>query len=489
MIKTQKIKIDTLAYFLIIVFMLVFTALSFGRHAALKSYLNDLGTYDQALWNTVHGNFFGLTSSMVNVNNYFGAHFSPILLIFVPFYFIYATPKWFLFFQVLAVGGSAVPIYLIAKEKLKSEKLGFVILLSYLFYPALHNGLLYDFHELVLAVFFASWALYFLEKKNDKWFIIFASLLAISQEHLPLLVFMMGLYLIFIKRRKRFGIIVSGASLLYFLLVMTVFIPHFSSTGKPALIYSDSLYSSRYGWLGSSFSEIIKNIVTHPAIVAKTLLSFERIRYLFILVAPVFSLALFSWEFWLTLPVLAAYLLSLNAMTFNIFFYHSAIIAPFVFYATIESVRRWFLGNAVLRNFFLGLVLIFSIGSAVIHGVSPLSPNYKISDYLPGRHAKKINEIKKIIPANASLSVQHNLGPHFSERQYLYRFPIKKDEAEYILLDTIDPYADNPRQLFLFGYALQMDMLEWQSNVEELKKSDKYELVYDKDGYLLFKRK
>ena len=489
MIKIRKVKTDTIAYFLIIFFVIIFTVLSFGRHDALKSYLNDLGTYDQALRNTIHGNFFGLTSSMVNMDNYFGAHFSPILLIFIPFYLIYASPKWLLFFQVLAVGGSAFPIYLLAKEKLKSAYLGLIFLVSYLFYPALHNGLLYDFHEMVLAVFFTAWALYFLEKQNDKWFVIFASLLALSQEHLPLLVFMTGLYLVFIKKRRKFGAVVSGISLLYFFLVMVVFIPHFSSTGKPALIYSDSLYPSRYAWLGASFSEIIKNIILHPLALLKVIFSYTRLKYIFLLVAPVFSLALFSWEFWLTLPVLAVYLLSSNSMTFNIFFYHSAIIAPFVFFSSVETVRRWFLASAVLRNLFVGLILIFSVGASVIYGISPLSPRYRISDYIPSSHAKGLSEVKKVIPPDASISVQHNLGPHFSERKEIYRFPLGIDKAEYILLDTVDPYADNPRQLFLFEYALQMGIPEWKNSIEELKKSDKYDLVYDKDGYLLFKRK
>jgi uncharacterized membrane protein len=480
---------DLAAYGLIFIFIIIFVFLSFGRHDALKSYLNDLGTYDQALWNTVHGHFFHLTSSMVNVDNYLGAHFSPILLFFVPFYALFPSPKWFLFFQALAVGLSAVPIYWMAREKLKSQLIGLVILTAYLFYPALHNGLLYDFHELVLATFFAAWAFYFLEKRKDCWFIFFATLLALSQEHLVLLVFGMGLYLIFIKKRKKFGIIVSAASLAYFFLVMLIFIPYFSSTGKPALVYSESPYPSRYAWLGSSIPDIAKNIFLHPLIVLKILFSAARIKYMFFLVAPVFSLALFSWPVAIMLPVLATYLLSSNSMTFDIFFYHSAILAPFVYFSAIFTLRRWFLDSQFLLTLFLALVLIFSVGSSFLFSVSPLSSYYKISDYRPNTHAQKIAEIKKIIPADASLSVQHNLGPHFSQRQLLYRFPLMKDQTQYVLLDTTDPYKNNPRQLFQFEYALQVNYDDWLNNIEELKKSDKYDLIYDKNGYLLFKLK
>ena len=480
---------DLAAYCLIFIFIIIFVFLSFGRHDALKSYLNDLGTYDQAIWNTVHGHFFHLTSSMVNVDNYLGAHFSLILLFFVPFYALFPSAKWFLFWQAAAVGLSAIPIYWMAREKLKSKLAGLVILIAYLFYPALHNGLLYDFHELVLATVFASWAFYFLEKKKDRWFIIFSVLLALSQEHLVLLVFMMGLYLVFIKKRKKIGLAVSAASLAYFFLVMLVFIPYFSSTGKPALVYSDSTYPSRYAWLGSSIPEIAKNILSHPLEILKVMFSVERIRYIFLLIAPVFSLALFSWPIAIVLPVLATYLLSSNPMTFDIFFYHSSFFAPFVYFSAIFTLRRWFLDSKFLLTLFLALILMFSVGSSLYFSVSPLSSYYKISDYLPDAHARKIAELEKMIPAGASLSAQHNLAPHFSEREHIYRFPLQKDQADYILLDTTDPYRNNPNQLFQFEYALQVNYDDWQSDIDALKKSEKYDLIYDSDGYLLFKAK
>jgi uncharacterized membrane protein len=493
---------DQIAYALIVLFVLVFTLLSFGRHDSQKSYLNDLGVYDQAIWNTLHGNFMQASSIMVAEKNYLAAHFSPILLLFVPFYLISATPKWFLFFQVLAVGLGALPIYWFAKEKSKNFAFAFVFLAGYLLYPVLGNGLLYDFHEVVLATVFASFSFYYLEKparsalhsdaggNNDKLFIIFAVLLALSQEQLPLLVFMMGLYLIFIKKRKKFGLAVSSVSLVYFFLVVGVFMPHFSTTGgQLALLLDDPIYGSRYAWLGKDLPEIAKNILSHPGAVCRVLASKSRFDYLFRLIAPVFSLGLFSWPILIILPLLAINLLSANGMMFNIFFYHSAVLVPFVFFSSILTMRRWFFSDLFLRRIFLALVAGASLFAAYFWSVTPLSPNYKMSDFIPSQHARKISEVKKILPLDASLSVQHNLGSHFSERKEIYRFPLMMGDAEYILLDETDPFQSNPKQLFGFEYALQMSPLEWQNDIEELKKSDKYELVYNKDGYLLFKSK
>lgn len=488
--KKYKIgQVDSLAYLLIGIFVVIFIFLSFGRHDALKSYLNDIGTYDQVIWNMLHGRFFQITTSMYNETNFLAGHFSLIFLFFVPFYAIWASPKWLLFFQALAVGLSAIPIYWLAKEKLKNYWIALVFLISYLLNPFLHNGLLYDFHEVVLAAVFASWAFYFLEKRKNKLFIIFSILLAICQEHLVLIVFMMGLYAFFIQKRRKFGLIVSAISIAYFLSVIAVAMPYFSHTGKPILLENNAQYGNRYAWLGASMPEIIKNIVSHPLAILTVILSAERLKYLSFLVLPVFSLGLYSWPILILFPLVLINLLSANPMTYDILFYHSAVLIPFVYLAAIITFRRWFLSDTYLRIFFTVIILISSIAASVIFGVTPFSQKYRLSDYLPTDHSRRIDELKKIVPADASLSVQHNLGPHFSERKEIYRFPLKKDEAQYIVLDQADPYRNNPFQVFKFDYALQMEPDDWKKSIADLKKSSDYDIVYDQDGYLIFRKK
>ncbi len=480
---------DYLAYFLVFAFMASYSFLSFSRHDALKSYLNDLGTYDQVVWNTAHGHFFDNSSNMLNERNYLGAHFSPILLFFVPFYLIFSTPKWLLFFQSLAVGLAGIFIYLFAKEKLKSAFLALIFLGGYLINPFLGNGALYDFHEAVLAVFFAAGAFYFLEKKRWTAFFIFAALLALGQEHLSLLVFMMGLYLFFIKKQRKTGFWVSALSLSYFFLVMFVLMPHFSSSGNPALIANSSPYHSRYAWLGGNFGEIIRNIISNPLVILKIIFSGNRLKYLVALVVPVFSLAIYAWPIVIALPIILINLLSSVSMTYSVYSYHSAILIPFVFFSAIVSFKRWFLGNPTMEKLFAALILAFSLGSFYLYSLFPLSPNSKLSDFLPSRHAQDLTEIKNIIPPNASLSVQHNLGPHFSGRREIYRFPIKSDETDYTIIDRYDPYAKDFEKAFDFGYALQMDMGDWANRIENIKKSPDYQIIFDDGNYLVFKNK
>lgn len=486
----SKIKnIDWLAYFLVVFFVIVFIWLSFIRHDSLKSYLNDIGTYDQAIWNTLHGRFMQITTSMYDENNFLAGHFSPILLFFVPFYAIWASPKWLLIFQALAVGAGAIPIYLLAKEKLKNYWVALVFLLSFLLNFFLHNALLYDFHEVVLAVAFSAWAFYFLEKRNNKFFYISSIFLAICQEHLALLVFMMGLYAFFVQKRRRFGLAVSAISLAYFFLIIGFVMPHLSHTGRPALLENNAQYENRYAWLGTSMPEIIKNIISHPLTILFFILSGEKLKYLFVLGLPVFSLCFYSWPIVIIFPILLINLLSLNSMTYNVFFYHSVVAIPFIYFSAIFTFKRWFLKELFLRRIFLFFILASSVGSMFLYSLAPIFSKQAIESHQPAMHAKKIAEVKKIIPKEASLSVQHNLGPHFAEREKIYRFPLKKDEAEYILLDKTNPYAEDKNYFSQFGYALQMDFSDWQKKIEELMNSSNYELLYAEDGYLIFRKK
>lgn len=481
--------LDVMAYLVVISFIIFFSYFSFARHEALKSYLNDLGTYDQLVWNSAHGRLFDNSSNMLGVRNYLGAHFSLIFLAFVPFYLIAASAKWLLFFQALSAGLSLLPIYWLAKEKLKLKWAALVFLLSAAMHPALQNAVLYDFHEVVLATGFASFAFYLLEKEKYKYFVFLAILLALCQEHLSLVVFMMGLYAFFIKRQRKLGIGVSLAALAYFAFVTMVAIPHFSSLGSYTLLSEQSLFPSRYAYLGSSLKEIVLNILKHPLSIILILFSGNRPSYMFWMILPVFSLAIYAWPIVIILPILAINLLSSIPMTYSVHFYYSAIIVPFIYFASLETFKRWFFSNKVFTYGTLGLILVTSVWSSYQMGVQPFSKSFSLADYQPTSHTQLIEQIKPLIPLEAVLSVQHNLGPHFTQRREVYRFPLKSDNADYILLDRFDPFRNSHNQVFDFCYALQMDMINWKNSFSELEQNNNFEIIYNKDGYVLFKRK
>lgn len=490
-IKSKILSVDTLVYFLVAVYIIIFIILSFARHDSLKTYLNDLGTYDQIIWNSLHGRLFQSSAAIPAESadyNYLGAHFSPILLLLAPFYLIWANPKMLLLLQTLAVGIGALPVYWLARDKIKSKLAGLVFLISYLFYPILHNALLYDFHEVVLAVPFITFALYFWQKKRYGLMSLFLILICLSQEHLPLIVFMFGLYLMFIQKKWKMGGVIAFLSLAYFLLVFLVLMPSFSATGQVFLLKDPTGNATRYSWLGSSPGEIAKTIVSKPFWVLQNIFSGRRIDFFITLLLPLFTFPLFSPLILLILPVLLIYFLSSFWLTYSVYYYHSAPLVGIIYVAAIFSFAR-LIKIKKYQRLFLVLILMASVFVSYIYTITPLAKDYSWSDYRPTTHAKLIVEVKKKIPNDASLSVQHNLGPHFTERQKLYNLPKKIGEVDYILVDVYNPYYGQSKKQFFGIYdILAMPVTNWAQIIQYVFEDKNYGLIYDNDGYFIFQK-
>ena len=489
--KINFLSVEALAYLLIVIYIIIFVFLCFGRHDGLKSYLNDLGTYDQIVWNSLHGRLFQTSGGIYAQSDdfsYLGGHFSPLLLLLIPFYLIWSNPKMLLLLQAIAVGVAGLPIYSLARDKIKSKWAGLVFLISYLFYPILHNALLYDFREVTLAVPFVAFALYFWHKKKYGWMTLFLILICLSQEHLPLIVFMFGLYLMFINKKWKMGGTIALVSLIYFILVLTVLMPSLSTTGGVDIVRSPSGEITRYSWLGSDINEMVKNVFTRPLWVLQNSFSWRRLDFLLTLFLPLLMLPLFSAMILLALPTLLLYFLSHFWMTYSIYYYHSAVLAGIFYFAAIFSFAR-LIKIQKLKKIFLVLILISSILVSYIYTVTPLSKHYSWKNYRPSEHAKLLKEVKKKIPSDASLAVQHNLGPHFTQRQKLYNLPKKIDEAEYLLIDVYNPYyGQSKKQFYGMVNVLAMTIDNWAKMIKYIFEDEGYGLIYEKDGYFIFQK-
>lgn len=503
--KFKLISIDNVAIFLLVLFIIYFSYLSLARHAALMTSQNDLGTYSQLTWNTLHGRFFEASGAMLAVTltednkinehfNYLSAHFSPILLFFVPWYAIWSDPRIFLIIQAIAVGLAALPIYWLTKEKLKSKLAGLLIIISYLFYPIIHNALLYDFHEVTFAVPLVTFALWYCYRKKFLLMSVFLFLLMLVQEHTSLIVFMFGIYLALFNKKKKLGLIIAGIALGYFLLVIFYLMPHFSTTGSLVLLKSEASAVQRYAWLGSNFPEIFNNFVNKPGWVISNMFGFKQLEYLIILLLPLLYLSIFSEIILLSLPILAISFLSQLSMTYSEYFYHSVIVVGIIYISAIYALSRIF-KNYITQKILLIVMIVVTLIFSYFYSLTPFSKRYYWSDYQPSKNSKLLKEVKKIIPADATIVVQNNLGPHFSNRQYLFPFPFMLERADYVILDIADPFSKNKSSIFKFNTALMGEQnfnlkyfSWWFGNVIKMFSQSDFGVIYFKDGWLVFQK-
>ncbi|HEX9413067.1 MAG TPA: DUF2079 domain-containing protein, partial [Ktedonobacterales bacterium] len=146
------------------------------RHLSYHSEAFDLGNMDQAVWNTLHGNWFRFTNRGID---WYGPptrlaiHVEPILLLIAPLYLIHSGAETLLVLQTVALALGAIPLLALALRRLPNAPLlGVLFVLAYLASPEILGEALYDFHPVALATPLLLAALYALDARRYGWFLL-----------------------------------------------------------------------------------------------------------------------------------------------------------------------------------------------------------------------------------------------------------------------------------------------------------------------------
>lgn len=122
--------------------------LAWWRHDSFRSEM-DLAVYDQAIWKMAHLKWPEVSTIGWNV---FADHLSPVLVAFIPLYWLAATPLWLFAAQgvTLGLGYLALRPALEAMGLPRGRFAPFAV--AYLASPLLWNAALFEFHPTTLAV-------------------------------------------------------------------------------------------------------------------------------------------------------------------------------------------------------------------------------------------------------------------------------------------------------------------------------------------------
>ncbi len=262
----------TLAHFFI------FFLLGLWRHWGYMTSIGDLGYFDQAIWMASQGHSLTITGM-----NSLGNHFQPILFVFAPLYKILPNVHWLILSQSAALSFSALPVFLIANQITRSDKIAFIWALIYLLNPFLIAAGTWDFQPGCLAVFFLCLALLAIEQKRLLLLIATSIALLACKEHLGLTV--AGLGFLYGSVHKNWvvsaGFIIIG--LMMTILVIGVIMPHYSPTGQHPMLNSGHVHESRYNWLGDSLPAVIKRLCLDPlTVIEKVFVNMEGGYYIFL---------------------------------------------------------------------------------------------------------------------------------------------------------------------------------------------------------------
>lgn len=468
----------------IFIFAVYFSILSVLMNQKLHTARFDLGNMDQVVWNTSHGRIFQATDPYgTEIQSRAAYHTDFILILFAPFYWIYSSANVLLVAQAFIFALGAWFVYRLAKRTLGHEWLAVTLALSYLFYPALHRAVLFDFHGLTLAATFGvAMILYAIERRWVK-FALFAFLFILSKEELSLIVASVGVLLVLRDRKVwRWGLGITLVAGMIFVLTYFVVMP-------AARVGNQNFYEGLYDTVGTSPGDILQTIINRPVYVL-SLVAGEQARAMYINNFGSLGFLSLASPLWLALawPEFIVNLFSNRLEPRQIFFHYQAVIGGFTFVSAIFGIAAirgriggWWANHQRARYSvsFETVCIVFLIiaGGIQTYRLSPL-PYAELADNRATTARPRAPMMRAALakaPEYASVSATNTLGAQLAHRERLYQFPLGIGEADYI-----------------FILEAAKGTLEWERNhvqVKSLTTDTRYELIQRVETFSVYRKR
>ncbi|QQG46567.1 MAG: DUF2079 domain-containing protein [Candidatus Niyogibacteria bacterium] len=476
----MKILSERKAFFAVLAAIFVYIAVvgsvSVARHYDFQTQAWDMGIFFQTFWNTAQGRI--MQNSIEEVSNHLGVHMSPIIFVLLPGFLVFPSAYYLLIIQTLALALGALPLYLFAKKVLERRGSALIIAFGYLLYPALHWVNFFDFHPIAFLIPALLAAFYFFNEKKWLWFWVFMVLASVTQEDAILAVAFSGLFLAVLHWRQRDerknGLWVAAAALGYFIISVKLIMPVFGG----GLLRLD-----RYAALGGSFSEIARNLFTHPPLFFKTAFTAPKLTYLFWIFFPVLFLPFIRpLSLLLLVPGLLENLLTNFSSQFSGFYQYDSMLIAGIFISSVYGLKsllkiwpekiiwvKWLFAAVILAGFLFR---------------SPVSPFYFPTEIFKSNERRQtLRQIVKNIPGEISVSAHANILPHLAKRERVYMLgsePFWVDGKPFrpdaVIIDGGD----------LFGFYNPEAL---QSYADSYALSGEYNIQVIRERYIIFGRK
>lgn len=472
-ITLPKFKMTTIILFLAIIsYISYFTYYSFEKYNNFFNGRFDLGNMDQTVWNTLHGRIFQLTNpNGIETVSRLAFHSDFILILLVPFYFLWKDPRMLLLIQTIVIAAGAYFVYKIAELVLKNRYISLLFALSYLLNPFIEKQNLFDFHAVTLATTFLLATFYYILRKKYYYMLSFLTLAVLCKEEIFAIAGLLFLFVLY-KTRNIKWILGSIVSFVLFYLMIAKFIPEASGGQHFATAYFQDF--------GDSPSKIIVNLALNPFKTRGVILNVSNLSYIFKLLLPMGFVSLAS-PFYLILsaPDLVINLLSKNENLKSLTFHYAATIIPFIYISGIYGVKNLLAFKSKIINIrnLTFFILISMLAATYLYGALPGSLNPSLEIFTdPVRERETIDSFLKRIPSRLSVAASNNIGSHLSHRQNIYTIPFGIDKADIVALLLDDNFAQ--------------PSLKFQKELaSKLKYDNNYVLLYEYGDFIVFAKK
>ena len=378
--------------------------LSINKHLNFLSGY-DLSIIDQAIWKYSH-----FKNPVTTTHVYYDAaiytdHLELIFVLIAPLYRLFDSAITLIVLQVISVIGSGAAVFLIAGKFGLKKFVANSVLFSYLIFFGIQFAIWSDVHSLVFAIGFMAWFYYFLISKKLKLMLLFLTMSLLCKEDIALLTLLISMSQ-FIYTKSRTSILAMVISLLYLLVVFTVYFP---------ILMGGYKYANPQGIFSDTNPMYMVNTVDKRNALLYSLGSFGFL--------PVFA-PFFLIPF---LGDLAHYIVLGNAIVTSahgIFAHYRSSVSLLLIIPTIIAISKVKKNN----NKFAGLYLIACALFFQYYLHLPLSYLAKSWFWKGSPEKISINTVINELPKNASIVTHNNIASHIAHRENIYTlFPYLKD--------------------------------------------------------------
>jgi uncharacterized membrane protein len=394
-------------------YVVVFGTLTWAQQSNFGTFGFDMGLYDQGIWLLSRFKEPFLTGRGLN---FFGHHVNPITLLFIPAYWLGAGPHFLYLVETVWMALGAVPVWLLARDRLGNSWLGVALGASFLLYPSVEWINWFQFHPDALIITPLLFAYWLASRRRWGWFAVAVAMTLACKEDAALAVVMLGLLLL-LRGERRAGILTAVAGAGWFLIATDLIIPLAGGGSGP-------YYQQFFSGFGDSLGAIVGNLVLHPSRLMHLATQPDRLAYYRDVLTPVAFLPL-AVPLVLAIggPQVVVNVASSHALTHDARYQYTAIVLAAVFLATVEAIAL--LGRAPGgRRFLVGLVAASALATNVAWSPSPLGVRYHSGIWVEAqaRHAA-IERAIRLVPSDAAVSSSPSLMPHLTHRVRIYELP------------------------------------------------------------------
>jgi uncharacterized membrane protein len=505
------------------------TAITFwicGCFLALHRYYNffptyvsfDQGIFNQVFWNNLHGRWFESSLSSTEAATVMqgqapevfyrrlGQHFTPALLLWLPWYKLFSSPAGLSVLQVSLVAIAGLLLYPLAR-KFHSPQLSAWLTVSYYAANAVISPMVANFHDICQIPLY-TFALFLAFENRWRWLlVILVPLILAVREDTGILLFGIGLFWMLSRRSRQLNGLKIGAavclvSVIYVITVTNVVMPLFSSDVSKRFMVEQ--FGQFVGNQEASTLEVMRAIASQPLLFLSELLTPPQRTVLYLLGQwiPLAFIPAIAPECWIlvALPLLNT-LIRQDPTALSLHLRYAMVWVPPLFYgAILWWARHQPQFNRRVRRFWafcLAVSLLFTVTAnpnRVLSFAIPDSfqPWVYVSPMRQWQHSSAVRSLFSQIPDDASVSATDQLVAHLSNRREILRFPmvrLRNDARQEIRVDYL--IADL-WYLQQYQVAFTDDRKTFQAFVDRIDRfltKDRYGLIDFRDGVVLLQRR